>query len=76
MKPAGAEGETWDMSKMSETELKNLEDQYKAFAAQSVSEAIEETSTAAAPSEPVEQPKKEENEEDFGEEQFYLEPIE
>ena len=76
MKPAGVEGETWDMSKMSEKELKNLEDQYKTFAAQSVSEAIEETAIATAPTEPIEQPKKEENEEDFGEEQFYLEPIE
>ena len=74
MKPAGDPGETWDMTNMSESELKNLEDQYKAFAAQSVAEAIAETAKPEA--EKMEIPKKDEKEEEFGEEQFYLEPIE
>ncbi|MEK7451838.1 MAG: hypothetical protein AAB664_00715 [Patescibacteria group bacterium] len=77
MKPAGSEGETWDMAAMSESELANLEQQYKDFAAKSVSEAISESVQASSDPKPDESknPGIKEKEEDFGEEQFYLEPI-
>ena len=65
MKPAGEDGETWDLSQMDEGELKNLEEQYRQFASKKVSEAIEEK-----------QEEKQQENEDDGEEQFYLEPIE
>ena len=68
MKPAGEEGETWDVSKLSDPELKNLEDQYKLFAAEAVSETVQD--------QPQTPQKSNKNQEDFGEEQFYLEPIE
>ncbi len=77
MKPAGEDGDTWDMTTMSEQELANLELQYKEYAAKSVSEAISDANHSTVDL-GVEEPKKPEtkaNEEDFGEEQFYLEPI-
>ncbi len=64
MKSAGEEGETWDLAQMSEEELSELEEQYRQFAKRNVETAIEE---------PSEKPKKKN---DFGEEQFYLEPVE
>lgn len=79
MKPAGETGETWDVSKMSENELQELEHQYQIFASQTVEDSIspiglDETST---PESEVQKPiNTKENEENFGEEQFYLEPIE
>lgn len=69
MKPAGEDGETWDVSKMNEEELADLEEQYRQFAQRNVKEAIETKET------PKNQEKKPDSE-DFGEEQFYLEPIE
>ncbi len=65
MKPAGAEGETWDLGRMDEKELADLEDQYRQFAQRNVKEAMK----------PIEEPKKPDSD-DFGEEQFYLEPVE
>ena len=74
MKPAGDEGETWDLAQLSEEEAVNLEEQYKKYTQElvmgSVPEAVLETKSEEIP------PKLAENEEDFGEEQFYLEPIE
>ena len=69
MKPAGEEGETWDPSKMDEKELADLEEQYRQFAERNVKQAIEAKESSS------DQPKKPESD-DFGEEQFYLEPIE
>ena len=74
MKPAGEVGETWDLAQLSEEEAVNLEEQYKKYTQEfvmgSVPESILETKIEEIP------PKLAENEEDFGEEQFYLEPIE
>ena len=71
MQPAGEKGETWDLAKLQEDELADLEDQYKQFTQKNVVEAMEEVQK------PTEnQFKKAEENEDFGEEQFYLEPIE
>lgn len=66
MPAAGEEGETWDVDQLSQEEFADLEKQYEAFASRHVKEAIEETKTA---------PKKKEDDE-YGEEQFYLEPVE
>lgn len=71
MKPAGEEGETWDLSQMEEEELAHLEDQYRQFAKNRVESAIEETNKTGSKIQ-----EKPEDSEDFGEEQFYLEPIE
>lgn len=66
MPAAGEEGETWDVDQLNQEEFADLEKQYEAFASRHVKEAIEETKTA---------PKKKEDDE-YGEEQFYLEPVE
>ncbi len=71
MKPAGEEGETWDLSQMGEEELAELEEQYRQFANRNVETAIAETNKIEDV--PDEKPK---DSDDFGEEQFYLEPIE
>lgn len=71
MQLAGQEGETWDLSTMKEDELAELEDQYRQFAQKNISEAIKETQKV----EEKHQEKPEETDA-FGEEQFYLEPIE
>lgn len=71
MQSAGEKGETWDVASMSESEILELEKQYRNFTNQGVEEAIEEEAKQTIP--PV---KKQQNEDDFGEEQFYLEPIE
>lgn len=77
MKPAGEVGETWDTSIMSEEELANLERQYKEFAEKSISDVISSAPDSNIDQKP-EEPKTPEikaNDDDFGEEQFYLEPI-
>lgn len=66
MQEAGEEGETWDIDQLSEQELQVLEKQYQEFASKNVKEAINEVKTP---------PKKKEDDE-YGEEQFYLEPVE
>jgi hypothetical protein len=74
MQPAGEQGETWDLSKMSDDEVVDLEKQYQKYA----QEAFAAQESASKPEdEKKENPLNlEEKEEDFGEEQFYLEPIE
>jgi len=69
MKSAGGEGPTWNPEQLSDEELVDLEKQYEAFAKRNVQDAIEETIPKTAESDS----KKDEDE--FGEEQFYLEPI-
>jgi len=74
MQAANAQGDTWDMSRMNQQELAELEQQYAAYVNKTVSEAVEEHPIEAQQlaSEPEKEPKSEE----FREEQFYLEPIE
>ncbi|MBT5808073.1 hypothetical protein HOI18_02240 [Candidatus Uhrbacteria bacterium] len=72
MKPAGEEGETWDPEQLNPDQLADLEQQYQVFAARNVQEAIDEVE-AAAPQKTVSKPT---DDDEFGEEQFYLEPIE
>ncbi len=99
MPPAGEEAQTWDLNQLSDQERAELEEQYQAFVAKNVSEAVEESAPEPEPTpepepepqpvpeldlpepepEPAPEPPKDElpgPDEDFGEEQFYLEPIE
>lgn len=66
MPEAGADAQTWDIDRLSEGEMADLERQYKEFAGQHVKEAVEDTHK------PLEKP----TDDEYGEEQFYLEPIE
>ncbi|MBI4256783.1 hypothetical protein HY626_01870 [Candidatus Uhrbacteria bacterium] len=66
MQEAGEEGETWDIDQLSEQEFQTLEKQYHEFATKNVKEAIDE----------VKIPPKNKEDEEYGEEQFYLEPVE
>lgn len=68
MKPAGEEGDTWDPSAMNEAELADLEKQYHAFTQKNVQTAIQETEKTVE--------KIPEKPDEFGEESFYLEPVE
>ncbi len=70
MHDAKEDGQTWDLSKLSDQELAQLEEQYKAFANKGVQEAIEQTK------EDSNEPEKKDQNDDFSEEQFYLEPVE
>lgn len=74
MKVAGSEAETWDLSKMSENDVADLEKQYQKYAQEAVSSVVVPTESESEKT--VFPPKLAEFEEDFGEEQFYLEPIE
>lgn len=74
MKPAGEEGETWDLAQMSEDEVVDLEEQYKKYAQEPELPKTQEVNLEAENKETS--PKLAENEDEFGEEQFYLEPIE
>jgi len=76
MKSAGESGETWDLSELNPQELADLEAKFHDYASK-----VKEVGDSPAPVEssgtveaPAEVPK--EAEDDFGEEQFYLEPIE
>lgn len=71
MKPADKEGETWDLSKMDEGELADLEAQYRQFAHSRVQEAVAQS----VQNEPKMEGKRAEDDE-MGEEQYYLEPVE
>jgi len=62
MRPAGTEGETWDMAKLSEVEKREVEQAYRDL------KARREKSVAVPPVST--------NEDEPGEEQFYLEPVE
>ncbi|HLD20928.1 MAG TPA: hypothetical protein VJB64_02430 [Patescibacteria group bacterium] len=78
MQEAGDEGETWDIDQLNEEEFADLEKQYQAFARGNVEEAVEETQKfqkqEAVPD--VENIAKNSDEDEYGEEQFYLEPVE
>ena len=78
MQEAGDEGETWDIDQLNEEEFADLEKQYQAFARGNVEEAVEETQKfqkqEAVPD--VENITKNSDEDEYGEEQFYLEPVE
>lgn len=72
MPPAGSESETWNISTMSDAEKIDLEKQFENY-------QQEKGKAAVGVEKPVEQTvetKIEPKDEDFGEEQFYLEPIE
>lgn len=74
MKPAGEAGETWDLGKMSEAEKVDLEKQYREYQkskGKNAEAAVEPVVPEVKKTE--EKPKEDE---DFGEEQFYLEPVE
>lgn len=62
MRPAGTEGKTWDMTKLSEAEKREVEQAYK------------DLKTSRAKS--VDEPPVSTNEDEPQEEQFYLEPVE
>lgn len=72
MTPAGSESETWDISKMSDVEKTDLERQFENYQQARVQESVG-TEKPAVEAEPK---KEDQKDEDFGEEQFYLEPIE
>lgn len=68
MKPANSDVDTWDMDKIDDQELEDIEKQYQQFTNKQVEEVISENS-----------PKISENNDkndEFGEEEFYLEPVE
>lgn len=73
MQPAGAEGSTWDLEKLTGAERKDLEKQFVEYQQR---KAEEESRIKAQESKKVEEVKETKKEEEFGEEQFYLEPIE
>ncbi len=73
MPEAKTQSETWDPDNLSEDEMVELEKQYEEFAKRNIKEAIAETQVKQ-PEEPKSQDAK--KDEDFGEEQFYLEPVE
>ncbi len=72
MAPAGSESETWNISTMSDVEKVDLEKQFENYQQEKGKAEIEVEKPAEQPTEVKTEPK----EEDFGEEQFYLEPIE
>jgi hypothetical protein len=71
MPEAGEEGETWDMNDLSVEEKGDLERQYKAF----VEKNSQETEVTSEIQTEKKDEKKAMNDEDFGEEEFYLEPV-
>lgn len=74
MPEAKEQGETWDPDSLSEAEMAELEKQYEQFAKRNVKVAIQETQTGPTPVEPPKPPETKKDE-DFGEEEFYLEPV-
>ena len=75
MTPAGSETETWDISKMSDVEKTDLERQFENYQQGKVV-GTAEREKPASPFAKASEDKPEGKDEDFGEEQFYLEPIE
>jgi len=76
MQSAGDDGATWDMNELNDEEIVDLERQYQEFASRNVQEAIQETKDIPVQGQkPVEESGKD-AEDEFGEEQFYLEPVE
>lgn len=74
MKPAGKPGETWDLDKLTESEKVDLEAQYRAYQKSKGQDAGSRPAEVVPVVEPPKESQKED--EDFGEEQFYLEPVE
>lgn len=70
MKPANQAGETWDMTRMSDVEKADLQAQFEEYQRTKLAERQETKEIA----EKVEASDK--NDDEFGEEQFYLEPVE
>lgn len=86
MAPSSEDAQTWDMGEMTPEEISEIERQYKEFAEKTIQEAVEEqiesqpdlikeTKDQNLDVSSSEDSHKTE-EEEFGEEQFYLEPIE
>jgi len=73
MQDANDNGQTWDPATLSDEELVDLEQQYQAFANRHVQEAIDETQLSEDSSSGTEIGS---DEDDYGEESFYLEPVE
>jgi len=67
MQTAGTTGATWDINKLSEVEKSDLERQFQEYRKIKTEELIENKEEKAQESK---------KDEDFGEEQFYLEPLE
>ena len=76
MPEAGDEAQTWDVDQLSQEEFAGLEKQYKAFTSQHVKEAIVEAEGPSKKIEASESASKKKDEDEYGEEQFYLEPVE
>ena len=75
MQGAGEEGDTWDIDQLSQEEYTDLEKQYQTFASRQVQETVEEVpKTNEQEKAPKVQERKQDDE--YGEEQFYLEPVE
>ena len=74
MQEAGDEGETWDIDQLNEEEFADLEKQYQAFARGHVEETQKFQKQEEIPD--VENVAKNSDEDEYGEEQFYLEPVE
>lgn len=83
MQDSGTEGETWNLDQLSDEELLHLERQYEEFAKRNVQEAVKETvkqqqKAVKDTNENIELTEEtdEVDDNEYGEEQFYLEPIE
>ncbi len=72
MKPAGASGETWDLNKMSVAEKIDLEKQFQEYQKSKMIEKdlVDTKKVSESKAETVK------TDDEFGEEQFYLEPVE
>ena len=73
MQPADEEGQTWDLQHLSKEELSDLEKNYKEFADRHQTKTTPESEPQTKKEQEIVEKK---NEEEYGEEQFYLEPIE
>jgi PHD/YefM family antitoxin component YafN of YafNO toxin-antitoxin module len=80
MPGADDESQTWDIDQLNQEELAELEKQYETFANRHVKEAIEEvhkdSELAGQPPQTSQKTPQKEGGDDYGEEQFYLEPVE
>ncbi|KKW32427.1 MAG: hypothetical protein UY77_C0024G0011 [Candidatus Uhrbacteria bacterium GW2011_GWA2_53_10] len=72
--PAGSQAETWDLGKLNPEEQMDLEAQYQAYLQEK--DPKKSVDVAKSPSPKAETVIPKQKEEEFGEEQFYLEPIE
>lgn len=79
MQAADDTGETWNTEQMAPEEIAALEQQYQAFAARNVEQAIEESGSELENA-PItgknDHEDTSDDDDEFGEEQFYLEPVE